>query len=658
LDHGRPRNRHRTDTAVELGNEPPLSVDGGTGGVIDRRRISVQWFSGTILTGVCGAALMGGAVFASLDGETNFATVPERIESTLRGAIGAINDKLALNRKSDRLAPASESNSSRQLIRVTQNVKVGDREVVRVRPFVRVSANLTMSGTEYAANVPPFNAQKLLAQAGEDGVPSDEQPGAEPDAEVSYVTRDLAGILPKAKIAASLPIDDIIARVRDTANWTGGSTNRLQVASLPSSGAPLAYAADGTPDPYAGFETRIVPENITLLPKTGSQANGGNSWNERSVTVKKGDSIETILKDIGATPDETAAIASALGPRGRKNGLKEGQKLRILVANAENSRLQPVRVIVMGDSSIEAVVALSDMGKYVSVDVASMNTMVADAGDDDEDDGKGIRLYQSIYETALRNNIPKPVIESLIRIYSYDVDFQHKAQPGDSFDVLYSDDAETAANTDVKNDVMYAELTVGGEVKKYYRYQTPDDSIVDYYDETGKSAKKFLVRKPVAQGIMRSGFGARNHPLLGYYKMHTGVDWAAPLGTAIYASGNGTVEKVGWESGYGKYVKIRHANGYETAYGHMTAFARSTQPGARVRQGQVIGYVGSTGLSTGPHVHYEILVNGRFVDPLRVKLPRGRVLDGPMLGSFDKERDRIDGILARNGSRLAQSTSR
>ncbi len=130
---------------------------------------------------------------------------------------------------------------------------------------------------------------------------------------------------------------------------------------------------------------------------------------------------------------------------------------------------------------------------------------------------------------------------------------------------------------------------------------------------------------------MRSGFGARNHPLLGYSKMHTGVDWAAPLGTPIYASGNGLVDKVGWESGYGKYIRIRHANGYETAYGHMTAFARSIQPGARVRQGQVIGYVGSTGLSTGPHLHYEILVNGRFVDPLRVKLPRGRVLDGPML---------------------------
>jgi murein DD-endopeptidase MepM/ murein hydrolase activator NlpD len=636
------------DAAVDLGNEPPLSVDGSTGGVIDRRRVSVQWFSGTILTGVCGAALMGGAVFASLDGETNFATVPERIESSLRGAIGAIGDKLA-SRKSDRLPPAGETSATRQVLPISNTTRVGDREVVRTRSVIRVSANLTMTSTEFAASVPPFNAQKMLALAGADGVPADDQPGAEPDAEVSYVTRDLAGVLPRAKIASALAIDDIIARVRDTANWSGGSQNRYQVASLPQNGvAPMAYAADGTPDPYAGFETRIVPENITLLPKTGMQATGGNGWNERSVTVKKNDSIATILKEIGATPDETAAIASALGARGRKDGLKEGQKLRILAAaTPDASRQRPIRVIVMGDSAIEAVVALSDLGKYVSVDVASMNTLVSDASDDEEDDGKGMRLYQSIYETALRNNIPKPVIEALIRIYSYDVDFQHKAQPGDSFDVLYAQDDE--------NDVMFAALTTGGEVKKYYRFQTTDDGIVDYYDETGKSAKKFLVRKPVATGIMRSGFGARNHPLLGYYKMHTGVDWAAPLGTAIYASGNGTIDKVGWESGYGKYVRIKHSNGYETAYGHMTAFSRSTQPGARVRQGQVIGYVGSTGLSTGPHVHYEILVNGRFVDPLRVRLPRGRVLEGPLMANFDKSRERLDSIITRSSPRIAQN---
>jgi murein DD-endopeptidase MepM/ murein hydrolase activator NlpD len=596
---------------------------------------------------------MGGAVFASLDGETNFATVPERIENVLRSAIGALGEKLAGTRKSDRLPPAGESTGSRQNIRVSMTTRVGDREVVRVRPFVRVSANLSLTSTEYASNVPPFNAQKLLAQAGADGVPADEQPGAEPDAEVSYVTRDLAAVLPRTRVAVALPIDDVIARVRDTANWTGSTTPRYQLASLPPGGAPLAYAADGTPDPYAGFETRIVPENITLLPKTANQITGGNGWNERLVMVKKGENISTILKEIGATSEEIAAIAAALGPRGRSNGLKEGQRLRLLVASdGSAARLRPIRVIAMGDGSIDAVVALSDKGKYVAVDVSSMNTLVSDG--EEEDDGKGIRLYQSIYETALRNQIPRPVIESLIRIYSYDVDFQHKAQPGDSFDVLYAAEDESP-NSEAKNDVMFATLTVGGEVKKYYRFQTADDGIIDYYDETGKSAKKFLVRKPVATGIMRSGFGARNHPLLGYFKMHTGVDWAAPLGTPVYASGNGVVEKVGWEAGYGKYVRIRHANGYETAYGHMTAFARSTQPGTRVRQGQVVGYVGSTGLSTGPHLHYEILVNGRFVDPLRVKLPRGRVLDGSMLASFDKERNRFDGIISRSNPRVAQN---
>jgi len=642
---------------VDLGNEPPLSVDGGTGDPIDRRRVSAQWFSGTILTGLSGAALMGGAVFASLDGETNFATLPDRIESAIRGSIAG-GDKLAGTRKSDRLPPAGESNGSRQVIRVTTMNRVGDREVVRVRPFVRVAANLSMSTSDLTASIPPFNAQKLLAAAGADGVPLEDNPGAEPDAEVTFVTRDLAGSLVRAKIAATLAADDVIARVRDTANWTGSTQQaRYQVAGVqqPATPTPLAYApADREADPYAGFEARIVPENITLLPKTGSQITGGNAWNERTVTVKKGDTIATILREIGATPEEIKSIAAALGPRGRDGGLKEGQRLRILVASVAGSQaLQPVRVIVTGESAIEAVVALSDRGRYVPVDVTSMNTDVADAADDDEeDDGKGMRLYHSLYETALRNQIPRPVIETLIRIYSYDVDFQAKTQPGDSFDVLYAGEEE--AGTDAKTDVMFASLTNGGETKKFYRFQTTDDGIVDYYDETGKSAKKFLVRKPLGQGIMRSGFGSRRHPLLHYTKMHTGVDWAAPLGTPIYASGNGVVDKVGWESGYGKYVRIRHSNGYETAYGHMTAFARSTQPGARVRQGQVIGYVGSTGLSTGPHLHYEILVNGRFVDPLRLKLPRGRVLDGAMLTSFEQERDRLDTMITRN-SRVAST---
>lgn len=637
---------------IDLGNEPPLSVDGETHGVIDRRRISAQWFSGTILTGLCGAALMGGAVFTSLDGEAHFAALPERVESALRGAV----DRLAGPRKADKLPPIGESNAARQVVRLSMTSRVGSREVVRVRPFVRVSTNLSLSVSELSANIPAFNPQKMLSEGADGANPNEPAASAEPDAEVSFVMRDLTAMVTRMKIASVIPLDDVLSSVREAANWTNRNGGKPFTVAAAQPGQ-LAYApADSAPDPYRGFETRIVPENITLLPKTASQTTGGNSWSERAVAIRKGDNISTILRDLGATPEEIKAIAAILGPRGRDNGLKEGQRLRILLsAIVGGQRHQPIRVIVANDSTIEAVVALSDGGKYVAVDVASINTEIADASEDDgDDDGSGVRLYQSIYETSLRNQIPRPVIDELIRIYSYDVDFQRKAQAGDSFDVLYAGEEETPG-VETKNDVLFASLTVGGEVKKFYRYQTTDDNVVDYYDETGKSAKKFLVRKPVNEAIMRSGFGVRRHPILGYMKMHTGVDWTASHGAPIFASGNGVVDKVGWEGGYGKYVRLRHANGYETAYGHMTAFAKGMEPGVRVRQGQVIGFVGSTGLSTGAHVHYEVLVNGRFVDPMRIKLPRGRALDGPTLATFEQERDRLDNMMARQPGRVAQN---
>jgi murein DD-endopeptidase MepM/ murein hydrolase activator NlpD len=647
---------------IDLGHEPPLSVDGSEAAVIDRRRVSVQWFSGTILTGLCGAALIGGAVFASLDGEMTFAKVPERVEGALRGAFGA-NDKTASLRKSDRLPPPGETTAARNVVRVSTVTRVGNRDVMRVRPFIRISGNLSMTTSDLSAKIPAFNAQRMLSDVGTAAPAASDDPNnadaVEPDAEVSFVTKDLAPILPKAKLAAVVALDEILMRVRDASNWRGNSGVRyasLANAAADASGAQsdlkLAYATEGTAaDPYAGFETRVVPENVTLLAKTKDQATGGNPSGERVHVVKKGDTVTSILRDQGATPEEAKSIATTLGARGRDGGLKEGQKLRILMAPAgPGQRLQPYRVIVANDSAVEAVAALSDLGKYVAVDVQSMNTVTetADNSDDEDDDGSGVRLYQSIYETALRNKVPASVIEDMVRIYSYDVDFQRKVQPGDSFDVFFAGEDEGATITE-KTEVLFASLTVGGETKKYYRFQTPDDAVIDFYDETGKSAKKFLVRKPVNNAIMRSGFGGRRHPILGYVKMHTGVDWATPYGTPIFASGNGVVEKAGWEGGYGKYVRLKHNNGYETAYGHMSAFAKGMEPGKRVRQGQVIGFVGSTGMSTGAHVHYEILVNGRFVDPMRIKLPRGRSLDGPLMSGFEKERDRLDAMMSNRG---------
>jgi murein DD-endopeptidase MepM/ murein hydrolase activator NlpD len=669
------RNSHhrRFDAeAIDLGNEPPLSVDGGSSGLVDRRRLSVQWFSGTILTGLCGAALMGGAVFASLDGETNFAAAPERVENALRGAISSIGDRLSAVRKTDRLPALSEPSVARQILRVPTSTHVRDRELVRVRPYIRITGNLSLTVTDLSANIPPYNPQKLLA----DSVAGDDQtPAAEPDAEVSFVTCellappplrgksaavpavtpavcDINSLMSRVKPSTQLPLDDVVARVRDVARTAGASSTVLVNAD----GTPsikLGYAAEGNPDTYFGFAPRVVPENVTLLPKTTAQLTGGSDWSERMAVVKKGETVGSMLRELGALPEEIKAIITVIGPAARDGGLKEGQKLRVLMAAAGLGHMQPLRVIIAGDSGIIAAVALSDRGSYVPVDIRNVDTGVSEASEEEnEDDGTGVRLYQSLYETALRNNVPNSVIVDLVRIYSYDVDFQRKAQPGDSFDVLYADEE----NGEGRNEVRYASLTIGGETKKYYHFQTADDGVYDYYDETGKSAKKFLVRKPVADGMVTSGFGWRTHPVLHISELHTGVDWAAPFATPIFAAGNGEIEEIGLKGGYGKYVRIRHSNGYETAYGHMTAFARGLDVGSRVRQGQVIGFVGSSGLSTGTHVHYEILINDRFVNPMTVKLPRGRVLDGPTLATFDKDREQLDAMLSHGpGARVAQA---
>src|SRR5437899_11580748 len=474
----------RETVIIDLGHEPPLSVDGSEAAVIDRRRVSVQWFSGTILTGLCGAALIGGAVFASLDGEMTFAKVPERVEGALRGAFG-VNDRNASLRKSDRLPPPGEATAARNVVRVSTVSRVGNRDVMRVRPYIRISGNLSMTTSDLNAKIPPFNAQRMLSDAGSTVAAASDDPNnadaVEPDAEVSFVTKDLAPVLPKAKLAAVVALDEILLRVRDASNWRGGTGVRyaLANATADASGArsdlKLAYATEGTAaDPYAGFETRVVPENVTMLPKTKDQATGGNPSSERVHIVKKGDTVTSILRDQGATPEEAKSIAATLGARGRDGGLKEGQKIRILMAPAApgpGQRLQPYRVIVANDSTIEAVAAPSDLGKYVAVDAQSMNTVTetADNGDDDDDDGTGVRLYQSVYETALRNKVPPAVIEDMVRIYSYDVDFQRKVQPGDSFDVFFA--GEDEGSTTEKNEVLFASLTVGGETKKSYRFQ-------------------------------------------------------------------------------------------------------------------------------------------------------------------------------------------
>jgi murein DD-endopeptidase MepM/ murein hydrolase activator NlpD len=256
-------------------------------------------------------------------------------------------------------------------------------------------------------------------------------------------------------------------------------------------------------------------------------------------------------------------------------------------------------------------------------------------------------IYDGIYRAAFTYGLTSAMSRQIIRMLAADVDFQSRLQPADRIEVLFSrPDADNQATEE--SELLYVSATFGGTTRNFYRFQM-EDGTIDYFDGEGRSARQFLLRNPVPNGRFTSGFGMRRHPVLGYSRMHTGVDWAAPRGTPIIASGNGVVNRAAWAGGYGRQVIIRHTNGYETSYSHLHAIADGVSQGARIRQGQVIGYVGATGLATGNHLHYELHVNGSPVDPMRVRLPNSRELNGDELIVFQNERDRIHALLEDEG---------
>jgi murein DD-endopeptidase MepM/ murein hydrolase activator NlpD len=263
----------------------------------------------------------------------------------------------------------------------------------------------------------------------------------------------------------------------------------------------------------------------------------------------------------------------------------------------------------------------------------------------------------SIYDAAIANGAGDQQVVDYAEIFGYDIDFQREVRPGDKFEMFYGSSKDERGDVLKGGDMLYASFTGASLTKTFYRFTPSDDGVVDYFDDSGQSAKKFLMKTPINGARISSGFGNRVHPILGYTKLHKGTDFAAPTGTPIYAAGNGVIGRYGPFSDYGNYALIKHANGYETAYGHMSRYVAGLHAGSHVHQGEVIGYVGMTGGATGPHLHYEVHINGAPVNAMLLKLPTGRKLDGAQMAAFKAEKNRIDTLRAAEHTGVAMVAS-
>ncbi len=379
----------------------------------------------------------------------------------------------------------------------------------------------------------------------------------------------------------------------------------------------------------------------------------------RTITMDRGDTLAGLLEDAGISSDDANAAVSALGKVYNSRSVRAGQSFELTystdpqkASGGDNADF----TTTTGDDAAAAPVAhLISISFSPSIEhdinIARDETNVFTATDtvkklQQHTHRAGATIEGSLYLSAMRAGIPADVVVEMIHMFSYEVDFQRDIHPNDTFEVYYNYYYTPEGQPARNGNIAFATMHLGGRTVTLYRYQPDPNQPADYFDAHGQSAKSMLMKTPVDGARITSGFGMRFHPILGYTRMHKGIDFGVPIGTPVMAAGGGVVEEAGRKGGYGNFVLINHGNGYETAYGHLSRFAAGIHPGSRVRQGQIVALSGSTGESTGPHLHYEIRIHKQQVNPLSVKVAKGRILQGRELREYQIARLHTDAVLA------------
>ena len=365
--------------------------------------------------------------------------------------------------------------------------------------------------------------------------------------------------------------------------------------------------------------------------------NNSNFINKKTITVKPGNSLQGILAKEGIDQKEINKINSLLKQKIKLINLQVGQKINLLLKKENNKILLSRLSFSLNEITNVYLFENNEQNYNIKIinKILEKKNYLA----------KGV-IKNSLYNSAQKQGVDPEIIIEFARIFGFEIDFQRDIRENDEFQILYErfedDDGEVQKN----GEIIFAYMNNNGKEISLYRFKDQKNNI-GYYSKDGKSIEKALMKTPINGARLSSSFGLRKHPILGYNKLHQGTDFAAPKGTPVMASGSGTVEMASWNGAYGKYVRIRHNSTYKTAYAHLSRFGKKIRRGAKVQQGQIIGYVGSTGRSTGPHLHYEVLVQNKRVNSQRLKLPSGKNLAGKEMQIYENTKAQIEELRAK-----------
>lgn len=606
-----------------------------------------RWLISTCIAGTIGAV----AIFVIIAGSTDHKRGDGFMPALQRLRDGAMTPELipksqqaaGLNwavPKTEKLEISAGLTSTRYVIHETLRQRREERYYIHAQPYMRIVARLSPVPRDYQDVIPPFNPLQLYADNDPVGSIKGAQGPARQDVKISIV--DLIGSALPAEDGERLDnreVLELIARFRLEESLAAAEAGTEETAN----GGEL-FAKDNDESAFTSVLAKNdFEDQLKALDLVNTQ--------QAEVKVAAGDTFNGLLLKQGAAAWQVSEIIGAMRKYFSASSLEPGQTLKFTLSPSPTDvdKMEPTTVSVYSAKGEHVVSAVrNEAGDFQGMstpprDYAALRGLI----EEKVSGPKSSSLYASVYHAALLQNVPAETILKILKVNAYQTDFGRRIRAGDTIELFFDFDNKDFAEGP-PGQLLYTKITSGGESARFFRYRTPDGE-VDFFDEQGNNSKRFLTRKPVRGSSVRlsSGYGMRYHPLLNRRRMHAGVDWAGPTGTPILAAGRGVIEKAGRNGQYGNYVRIRHANSYQTAYAHMHRFARGVKEGAKVRQGQIIGYIGSTGLSSGPHLHFEVLVNNRHVNPMTIKVPRERQLKGRELIEFQRERARIEEIMRR-----------